>query len=370
MTTFLTPSIRGRRATTDPQRTSVDRSVSLAIFLCLIPSLTLAQNIGLVTDWVNDTALVFDTSGAELGTVYLPGAGSLGDCVISEENGVAFVADFASQVWIVDLSDPPLPAPGINPIAISNTGWDIALSPDGGYLAICGDPGLVSLVDPATRVEIDTFDLGHGCNGIDICTDGSVLISYADLTTNTFVFRRLLLSGSGELTDSGDSLSLEAYNVECNPGGPTALITGFDQVMSMQVTGLNVLDSISFDPNHPITCRLNATGDRALVRTTTDVLTYAVDPITGDLDPTPLLTIPGTGNNYFGGIDTLSYDQNGSRVVVPELTGSVRFFNAVTGTEGPSIDHPGRQFRGVCLPPVTRVFFDGFESGDLSRWTS
>jgi len=370
MTLNSTASVRGRRAATELPRNSVDRFVSLAFVLCLIPSLTSAQNVGLVTDWVNDVALAFDTSGAELGTVDLPGAGSLGDCVVSEEDGVAFAADFDSQVWVVELSDPPQLASGINPIAISNTGWDIALSPGGNYLAICGDPGLVSLVDPSTRVEIDTFDLGHGCNGVDICVDGSVLISYADLTTNTFLIRRLLLSGMGELTDTGDTLSLEAYNVECNPAGPTALITGFEQVMSMQVNGLNVLDSISVAPSNPITCRLNAAGDRVFVRTTTDVLTYAANPTTGYLDPTPLVTISGTGNNFFGGIDTLSYDQNGSQLLVPELTGSLRFFDAVAGTEGPSIDRPGSHFRGVCLPPVVRVFTDGFESGDLTRWNS
>jgi len=355
-------------ATTPRRFGSIDGHIIFVCLLCFMPLTTSAQNVGLVTDAQNDLAVVFDTSGAERGTVDMPGAGSLGDCVISVENNVAFAADFASQIWVVDLSDPPQLATGSNPIAISNTGWDIALSPGGDYLAICGDPGLVSLVDSSTRVEIDTFDLGHGCNGIDICVDGSVLISYADLFTNTFAIRRLLLSETGEFSDTGDSVSLEAYNVECNPAGPTALLTGYVQVLSMQLNGLSVLDSISVAPGNPITCRMNAAGSRVFIRTTSDVLTYVVDPNTGVFGTTPVATIPGTGNNYFGGIDTLSHDQNGSQFLVPELTGSLRFFNADTGTESPPIDHPGAQFRGVCLPPVFMVFRDGFESGDATRW--
>ncbi len=346
----------------------IDRFRILVCLVCLLPSMALAQNVGLFTDAQNETAVVFDTSGIERGTVSLPGANNPGDCVISVDHGLGFVVDFASQLWVIDLSDPPQLASGTNPIAISNTGWDIALTPAGDYLAICGDPGLVSLVDPNTRAEIDTFDLGHGCNAIDVCADGSVLISYSDLFTNEFKLRRLLLSEAGELADTGDVRTFEAYNVECNPGGPTALITGFEKVWSMQLDGLAVLDSIAFLVNRPITSRVNAAGDRAFIRTTGSVLTYAVDATTGDFGSTPLLTISGTGNNYFGGIDSLSYDQNGSRFVVPELTGSLRFFDAETGIESPSINHPGGQFWGVCLPPVAMVFKDGFEGGDLSLW--
>ena len=62
-----------------------------------------------------------------------------------------------------------------------------------------------------------TFFLGSDCDSVDVCRDGSVLVS-----STAGVVRRLVLDASGNLSDTGESLAVDSpQNVTCAPDSPT-----------------------------------------------------------------------------------------------------------------------------------------------------
>src|SRR6476660_1485625 len=180
-------------------------SFALGMALFGLASVASAGTKGMVADNATGWVTVFDAdTGTVFGTVVIPNpnAGTFGDVSITADQTRGFVTDFNSHVWVIDLTaTPPVLAAGPNPIAISNGGEDLSISPDRKFLAVCdGVPSVVSVVDIATRTEIATFDLGGDCNSVDVCSDGSVLVtSFA--TGNV---RRLTLDASGSLTDTGE----------------------------------------------------------------------------------------------------------------------------------------------------------------------
>ena len=167
-----------------------------------------AQTIGMVVDFRNPSVVVFEAdTDTILGTVPIPIFGTLpGDCSIAVNEGLGLVTDFRFHVWSIDLANLALAA-GVNPTFISNRGEDNSLSPDGRFLVVCDGAFTqpVSVVDTATRVQVDTFNLGHDCNSVDVCDDGSVLVTSL-LQKNV---RRLLLDAAGNLSDTGETLLLK-----------------------------------------------------------------------------------------------------------------------------------------------------------------
>ncbi|MEM7588287.1 MAG: hypothetical protein AAF560_33175, partial [Acidobacteriota bacterium] len=140
-----------------------------------------AATLGMAGDDAADQAVVFDAdTGTVLGAVDV-GPGSVGDCEVTPDQSLGLIVDFASRLWLIDLQQtPPVLASGVNPVPISNFGVDVDLTPDGRRAVVCGGSE-VSVVDVAARAEIDTFDLGHDCQVVDICDDGSVLVGWISI---------------------------------------------------------------------------------------------------------------------------------------------------------------------------------------------
>jgi hypothetical protein len=174
------------------------------------------QTLGMSIDGREGLVLVFDAEAdLLLGTVRLfdplpyPRI-SLLDCSVTPDHRFGFVTDGQSHVWVIDLAaETPVLAAGTNPISISNSGVDTAITPDGRFLLVCGGliPAPVSVIDLGTRQEIGTFPVAGGCNAVEVCDDRSVLVAaLADHSVH-----RLVIDSEGALSDSGDSLVIADF---------------------------------------------------------------------------------------------------------------------------------------------------------------
>ncbi len=341
------------------------------VWVLVAPYTVQAGVLAMVGDDAADRAVVFDTeTGTILGAVNV-GPGSVGDCALTPDQGLGLMVDYASRLWLVDLEQsPPALATGTNPIALSALGQDVDLSADGRYALVCGGTDIVSVVDLATRAEVDTFDLGHGCQSVEVCDDGSVLVGWMSVPDGQLV-RRLLLDAMGQLTNSGDSFVPDfPTNVHCAPGAESALILqlGWD-VSSVSVAGLAPLDQVTVS-GAASTAVFHPGQDRVSIRAEEAIEAYSYDATTGSLGDTPVLTIPDTGSFVpLGGIDTLALDNTSGLLYAPDNE-EVKIFNASTGAPLPPISDPGSDFTGICLGDGSLVFKDAFESGDMSAWSA
>src|SRR5207247_2287959 len=196
----------------------------------------------MVMDDGSNRAIVFDAgTNVIAGSVALGGDTlGIGDCVLSSDGTLGYATDFASRIWVIDVrATPPGLAAGTNPIPISNPGEDVALTADGKYLVVCdgtsSDP--IAVVDTVTRTLRSIFSLGSDCTSVDVCDDGSVLVtSYL-----SDVVRRLKLDPAGNLSDTGDRLTVGAPdNAYCAPGSHTGVVLDSSQsiVQSFTIPGL------------------------------------------------------------------------------------------------------------------------------------
>ncbi len=346
-------------------------TLALTLALALATAPAGAGNVGMAADNAGDRAVVFDpASGAILGAVAV-GPGSVGDCVLLPEHGLGFITDFSSRLWVVDVErTPPALASGPNPIPMSNSGLDVAASPDGRHLVTCGSTDLVSVIDVSGRAETATFDLGHGCVSVEVCADRSVLITDFDIPDGRVV-RRLILEPDGSLTDTGEEVVADfPYNIQCAPDGSTALVIQLGRdVSSVAVSGLAFLDTITVEEAAPSTVMFEPAGDRFFLRIDGAIYAYDYDPLTGAIGALGLV-ITGSGDFVpLGGTDTLALDAAERRLYAP-ADEAVGIFDADTGAALTPIVDPGADFSGVCLPSSTGIFADGFESGSTSRWSS
>ncbi len=343
----------------------------VAGWVLMAPLPVQAEVLGMVGDDAADRAVVFDAqTGTILGAVNV-GPGSVGDCAITADQSLGLMVDLASRLWLVDLErSPPTLATGINPIVLSNLGQDVDLSADGRYALVCGGTSVVSVVDLATRAEADTFDLGHGCQSVAVCDDGSVLVGWISIPDGQLV-RRLLLDAMGQLTDSGDSFVPDfPTNVHCAPGAESALILqlGWD-VTSVSVSGMASLDQVTLS-GAASTAVFHQGQDRISIRAEDAIEAYSYDATTGSLSDMPVLTIPNTGSFVpLGGIDTLALDSTSGLLYAPDDE-EVKIYNASTGAPLTPISDLGSDFTGICLGDGSLVFTDGFESGDTSAWSA
>ncbi|HYE35531.1 hypothetical protein [Methylocaldum sp.] len=318
-----------------------------------------ARTLGLVADNTESSVTVFDAdTDTVLGSMTIT-PGSIGDVLVTPDQTRGFVTNFNSEVFVIDLTaSPPRLAGGMNPIPIANNGEDLSISPDGKFLVVSNgrDPQPISVIDIATQTEIHTLSVGSNTNSIDVCSNGSVLATSSDGTV-----RRLTLSGTGTLTDTGERLSLgdEPNNVFCAPGGTSGLvITTFSSEMtSFTIPGLERVDTRALSAGFGISGLINSAGNRAFARSSYegffDVFDY--NATTAALGATPLLSVPISNTFGFFGIDQMALHPNKAKLYVSEFfANALNVYDANTGALLTSITDPHIvEPTGVTVAAVT-----------------
>jgi|GEM_PF-823023 len=325
---------------------------TVALLSAVTPAAT--QTIGMVADNLTGSVTIFDAdTDTVLGTVVLPNPGpTVGDCSLALDRGLGFVTDFDYHVWAIDIAALSL-AGGVNPIAISNMSEDTSLSPDGKFLVTC-DGALsqpVSVVDIDTGIEVDTYSLGHECNSVEVCDDGSVLVTALGPKT----VRRLTLDATGTLSDTGESMSLwgEPNNVVCAPGSTSGVVMSrrFSVLNSFTLPGLVPADQRLATGRFGVSMALSPTGDILYTRSNQRgwINAFQYDPDTGALGATPDLSIGIFETSPFFGIDQLAVHPDGEKFYVSQ-PGSLNVYDVATGNLIDSITAPGIVSpTGVCL---------------------
>ena len=322
---------------------------SISIAAIAAPTATPIPQTGIVRD-ASGVASIFDTDPAAVrGELVLGLGGTPGDCTISPDGRRGYVTDFNYQLWVVDLTSvPPQLAPGINPIVISNPGEDVAATADGRFLVIC-DGGTftpVSVVDTQSRSEVDTLSLGGSCNSVDVCSTGSVLV-----TSHAGTVRRLIIDAAGQLSDTGESLSVPngAQNVVCSPDGAAGVAVGAARsIRSFRIPGLiPVSDRVISQNGRSGAMALD--GTRFYVRSFNTIDAFDFDSVSGELGAAPVFSV-GTGGSFpYFGIDQLAVDLSGTRLYVTEPH-RLAVFDSVTGTSLPPLLVPDlAESGGICL---------------------
>src|SRR5262245_59687019 len=334
--------------------------VASILALCAVPAG--AQTKGMVGA-TNGTVTIFDAdTNTVITTLVLPGASSAtGDCSITADGTKGFVTDFASKVHVIDLTTNTLAA-GPNPIPIANFGEDTSISPDGLYGVTCDGSAtqLVSVVDIALQTQVSTFATGHDCNSVDVCSDGSVLVTSFNLGR----VRRLTLDGAGNLADTGEILTLGTTpnNVAYAPGAKTGIVVNgaADDIRSFTIPGLATVDTRRLSGHYGQGIVVSADGMRAYSRDLgfpegwiLEGWTY--NPTTGALGATPFFT-RATGMTQpqidaFFGMDQLAIHPVTGELYVSQPSALNRFdqnTGAFVGTMPLGTSTP----TGVCLQPA------------------
>ena len=164
---------------------------------------------------LNSIPFVFP-SGVPDDVGIIPGTG-LG--AVSLSRGVSL-----RDIWLVDLmASPPDLAGGTNPIVDpALQGSDFAVDPQGRFLIVASSNkgnSALAVVDVATRRVVHTFPDPDPLHSVTIGRDGSVLVASFTATN----VRRLVLSPTGELSDTGEVLvpNLAASNPALGPDWPS-----------------------------------------------------------------------------------------------------------------------------------------------------
>ena len=335
------------------------------------PAVLPVQEFGLVTG-KSGVAFVIDTGTSTLrGNVSLGPADLTGDCVVSSDGRLGIASHLDSRLWVVDLSaTPPRLAAGTNPVAISNRGRDVAQSAGGRFLVVCnaGTPAPVSVVDLVLRAEVSTFDLGMSCSSIDVCRDGSVLVS----SNTSPQVRRLVIDTAGKLTDTGEMLAAaDPSNIDCSPDGRSGVVVSRSGsgITSFRIPGLAAVSSRKLSGAGGVSGAMAVDGSTFYVRSEEGTVdAFAFDQGTSVLGAAPVftLTVEAAAPHY--GIEQLAV--GASRLYVPETHG-VAVFDAGTGAELPERSiGPLEGSTGICLRPRGDRDGDGLDDSDeLARST-
>jgi Ca2+-binding RTX toxin-like protein len=335
-------------------KTLYSRFVVAAMLLVVAPLELSAKTLGMVADKTTISVTVFDPdTHAILGTVPITPLGSAetGDVIITPDLKRGFVAIMNNQVFVIDLTtSPPSLAGGTNPIFISTAGTDLSISPDGKFLVVSSDFNLqpISVIDIATQAEISTFFTGTDAFAVDTCSDSSVLV--ASLRENTV--RRLILSGTGILTDTGEVLSLTGRsptNVFCAPGAQSGIVIELGDVgaqgmvTSFTIPGLSEVDTrpLSGVSDFGHNGAIHPSGNRVFVRSFSPGLieVFSFNSATGALGASPMLTFPVGDTTSLGSIDDIALHPNGTKLFVSEF-GVLNVYDPNTGALLASITDP------------------------------
>jgi hemolysin type calcium-binding protein len=321
-----------------------------------------AKTLGMVADDATAAVTVFDAdTHAVLGTVSITPGSAIGDVLITPDLKWGFVTNSNSQVWVIDLTTlPPSLAGGTNPIPISNFGDDLSISPDGKFLIVAdGTPFTqpISVINIAAQAEVSTFFRAADPLSVDVCSDGSVLVTSFIPALERATVRRLNLSAGGTLTDTGEKLSVGngPTNVYCAPGAASGVaIRQFPVggVTSFTIPGLAEIDNRSLSGlDSGISGAINPSGNRVFARSNDPgfVDVFGFNSATGALEMSPLLTIPVADHRQFAyaGIEQIALHPNGGKLFVSEiaeigmgLTSAVNVYDSTTGALLASIRDP------------------------------
>ncbi|MDQ3840601.1 MAG: hypothetical protein M3297_15185, partial [Thermoproteota archaeon] len=309
----------------------------VAVMMMAVAPLELsARTLGMVADNATNSVTVFDAdTHAILGTVPIPRSFFIGDVLITSDLKQGFVTNINPQVHVIDLTtSPPSLATGTNPIPSStNFGMDLSISRDGKFLIMTSAGATepvaypISVIDIAARAEASTFFTGDNFSSSDVCSDGSVLvttIAHSESPESDTV-RRLTLSGTGALTDTGEVLSIiNPFDVYCAPGAQSGVtITFFEGVTSFSIPGLGPVDSRSLSGNDGISGAINPAGNRVFMRSDNpgSIDVFDFNSATGELGASPLFTfsVESSASGFSGlGIDQIALHPNGGKLFVSE----------------------------------------------------
>jgi Ca2+-binding RTX toxin-like protein len=259
-------------------------------------------------------------------------------------------------VHVIDLTtSPPSLATGTNPIPSStNFGMDLSISRDGKFLIMTSAGATepvaypISVIDIAARAEASTFFTGDNFSSSDVCSDGSVLvttIAHSESSESDTV-RRLTLSGTGALTDTGEVLSIiNPFDIYCAPGAQSGVtITFFEGVTSFSIPGLGPVDSRSLSGNDGISGAINPAGNRVFMRSDNpgSIDVFDFNSATGELGASPLFTfsVESSASGFSGlGIDQIALHPNGGKLFVSEPN-ALNVYDPSTGALLASITDP------------------------------
>jgi hypothetical protein len=341
----------------------------------LDPTDDIPPTLGMVMDNFSHTAGVIDANApAFVGNVLLSPGLTIGDCAVSPDGHLGFATDFDSRIWVVDLAaTPPRLASGTNPIAISNPGEDVSTTSDGRFVVVCDgtSPDPVSVIDVAARVERSTFNLGGACNAVDVCRDGSVLVSSYDEGR----VRRLVIDSTGHLSDTGESLIVAGpTNVYCSPDGRSGVVITWSdsKIHSFQIPGLSRVSDRDLSGFGGVSGAMATDGSKFYARTENGrVDAFACDPATAALGASPLFSLDVAPVTPYYGIEQLAVEHEGRKLFVPEPY-RMRVFDADTGSPLPDV--PNSQFSsptGICFRPLSDRDGDGLSDEDeIARGTN
>ncbi|MFQ5766465.1 MAG: thrombospondin type 3 repeat-containing protein, partial [Acidobacteriota bacterium] len=316
--------------------------LAAALLLCAATPAA-AASLGMVTDDATDKAIVFDAdTGQVLGSVPMDFGQVTVDCSITTDQSLGFVTSLNGLVWVIDLAaSPPALAAGPNPISISNKGEDTALTPDSRFLLVCDGARRqpISVVDVASRMEVDTLRLGSDCSSVDVCDDGSVLAT----SFHKGKVRRLTMDVTGALTDTGGVLaSPGSTNVYCAPGSRTGVVLQSGGLLqSFTLPGMAPAGTRTLAAHPAISGQISTGGDLLATRSSglSGVLElFPFDAAAGAIGSS-LLTLPVPQATAFFGVEQMALGARAERLYVP-VPGAVEVVDLASGSVNSAVTHP------------------------------
>jgi RTX calcium-binding nonapeptide repeat (4 copies) len=178
---------------------------------------------------------------------------------------------------------------------------------------------------------------------VEVCSDGSVL---AKSFNDSVAVRRLTLSGTGTLTDTGEALSLivgsSAINVYCAPSAASGVVIhSFAFVTSFTIPGLSMADESAIGSGALTQAAINPAGNRLFLHGTfpPDIAVFDFTQATGAIGA-PILTIPVKSSaTPYRGIDQIALHPNGGKLFFSEED-ALNVYDPSTGALLASITDP------------------------------
>jgi len=317
-----------------------------------------AQTIGVTADFAARSVTVFDSdTDTVLGVVAIPTGGIIGDCAVTADQTLAFVANAYGRISVIDLTtSPPMLALGTNPIIPSNRADDIAITPDQKFLVVTsgGSAQPLSVIDIASRVEVSTFGPGYDVNSVAVGSDGSVLAT--SLGRNSV--HRFTISEGGVLTDTGESMELRfPNNVFVAPGGTVgvAVARQTQEIRSFTIPGMQVMSVRYAAGDTGISGVFHPAGDRIYIRSGWRspgiVESFRLDPDnSGRLQAAAdFAAVLPDGTSKMYGVDQLAINPDGTKLYVSQVS-RLAILDAETGASKGSITASMRTPNGVDIP--------------------
>src|SRR5580704_16234482 len=219
--------------------------VGVVGFVSMGATQVMAADYGVAND--TNQVVVFDASTlATVATIPLTGM-NFGVTVMPDQS-LAFVSR-GNDIYLIDLTQhPPALAAGVNPIVnpIGSIVEDLSLTADGRFLVVTdtGSGSAMGVINTATRTVVGTFTFLPDQNSVDVCESGSVLVT----SVTSSVVKRLTISASGALVDTGQSLALPSAlpnGVACARGGTTGVVVNraTGDLRSFLVNGMTLVST-------------------------------------------------------------------------------------------------------------------------------